>query len=149
MEEIIFSALKEADIEEVMEIEKVSFPTPWTRGMFMDDLLRKDFAFFIVARLENRVIGYGGFWSVLEEAHLGNLAVRPDLRRRGIGERILKELIRMAKSRGTNLMTLEVRENNGAARALYEKMQFRLVAIRKGYYSDTNEDACVYINDKL
>ncbi|MBL7170664.1 MAG: ribosomal protein S18-alanine N-acetyltransferase [Candidatus Omnitrophica bacterium] len=132
-----------------MEIEKASFPTPWTMGMFMEELSRKDFAFFIIARLKDGIAGYGGFWLVLDEAHLGNLAVTPRLRRRGIGERILKELIEMAKSKGVNLMTLEVRESNEKARALYEKIKFRLVAIRKGYYSDTKEDAYLYINDKL
>jgi len=148
-EEIAFSSLKESDIEEVMEIEKASFPTPWTMGMFMEELSRKDFPFFIIARLKDGIAGYGGFWLVLDEAHLGNLAVTPRLRRRGIGERILKELIEMAKSKGVNLMTLEVRESNEKARALYEKMKFKLVAIRKGYYSDTKEDAYLYINDKL
>jgi len=132
-----------------MEIEKASFPTPWTMGMFMEELSRKDFPFFIIARLKDGIAGYGGFWLVLDEAHLGNLAVTPRLRRRGIGERILKELIEMAKSKGVNLMTLEVRESNEKARALYEKMKFRLVAIRKGYYSDSKEDAYLYINDKL
>jgi len=148
-EEIAFLFLKEADIEEVMEIEKASFPTPWTRGMFMEEVSRKDFSFFIIARLKDGIAGYGGFWLVLDEAHLGNLAVTPRLRRRGIGERILKELIEMGKSKGVNLMTLEVRESNEKARALYEKMKFKLVAIRKGYYSDTKEDAYLYINDKL
>ena len=115
----------------------------------MEEVSRKDFSFFIIARLKDGIAGYGGFWLVLDEAHLGNLAVAPRLRRRGIGERILKELIEMAKAKGLNLMTLEVRESNEKARALYEKMKFRLVAIRKGYYSDTKEDAYLYINDKL
>ncbi len=65
----------------------------------------------------------------------------------GIGKRILKELIEIARSKGAAFMTLEVRENNKAARQLYEETGFRLVAIRKGYYVDTNEDAYVYLKE--
>jgi ribosomal-protein-alanine N-acetyltransferase len=75
--------------------------------------------------------------------------VHPQFRRQGIGKRILKELIEIAASKGAGLMTLEVRENNEAARQLYEKTGFRLIAIRKGYYVDTNEDAYVYLKDRL
>ena len=146
-EEIAFSSLEGADVEEVLEIERASFPSPWTRGMFMEELSRKDFAFFITGKIKNRIISYGGFWLVLDEAHLGNLAVHPDFRRQGIGERTLKELIGTAKSNKAKLMTLEVRESNEKARALYKKFGFKLIAMRKKYYSDTDEDAYVYIKD--
>jgi ribosomal-protein-alanine N-acetyltransferase len=145
MGEISFSALKGTDIEEILEIERVSFPTPWTRGMFMDEVSLRDMSFYLVAKENGRIAGYGGFWLVVDEAHLGNLAVHPDFRHRGIGERILNELIGLARSKGANLMTLEVRESNEVAKSLYEKTGFRMVAIRKQYYTDTNEDAYVYI----
>lgn len=146
MEKISFSAMKESDMEEVLDIENASFSLPWSRRMFTDDI-SKDSACFIVARLDKKIVGYGGFWHVLDEAHLGNIAVHPEYRRRGIGEGILKELVEEAKSKGANLMTLEVRECNIAGRALYEKSGFRLIAIRKGYYSDNGEDAYVYMKD--
>jgi ribosomal-protein-alanine N-acetyltransferase len=149
MGEISFSFLTQNDIEAVLKIEKASFPSPWSRGMFMADLMKKDMAFFIVARLDNRIVGYGGFWLVLDEGHLGNLAVHPEFRRQGIGEKLLNELIKIAKSKKAEMMTLEVRETNQAARQLYEKMGFRVVAIRKKYYVDTDEDAYVYIKDEL
>ena len=149
MGEISFSSLKESDLEEVLAIERASFPTPWTRGMFLEDTARGDIAVFIVARSENRIIGYGGFWLVLNEAHLGNLAVHPRFRHQGIGKEILKKLIEIACSKKANLMTLEVRETNEIARALYEKMGFKLVAIRKGYYQDTKEDAYIFLKDGL
>lgn len=149
MEKITFSLLKTADIEEVLEIEKASFSMPWTRGMFMEDISRKDMSFFMGARFDKKLVGYGGFWLVLNEMHLGNIAVHPDFRRQGIGEGILKKLIELGKSKGANLMTLEVRESNRAARALYEKTGLRIVAMRKGYYADTNENAYIYIKDKL
>jgi ribosomal-protein-alanine N-acetyltransferase len=70
MGEVSFSSLRRCDIDEVLEIEEASFPTPWSRGMFLEDISQKDMSFFIVARLDNRIVGYGGFWLVLDEAHL-------------------------------------------------------------------------------
>lgn len=149
MGEISFSPLKENDLEEVLAIERASFPTPWTRGMFLEDAARGDMCIFMVARLENKIIGYGGLWLVLNEAHLGNLAVHPRFRHQGIGKEILKKLIEIACSKKAALMTLEVRETNEIARALYEKMGFKLVAIRKGYYQDTKEDAFIFLKEGL
>lgn len=149
MEDISFSQLNMADIENVLEIERMSFPSPWTRGMFMEELSNRDFSFYLVARIKDKIVGYGGFWLVLDEAHLGNLAVHPDFRKRRIGERILIHLLELGKSKGANMMSLEVRENNIIARSLYEKLGFRMVAIRKGYYADTKEDAYIYMKDKL
>lgn len=149
MGEISFSPLNETDLREVLEIERVSFPTPWSKNMFIEDISNKDRSFFIVARMDERIVAYGGFWLILDEAHLGNLAVHPDFRRQGIGKKTLQKLIEIAKSKGANLMTLEVREGNKTARTLYENIGFRLVAIRRKYYNDTDEDAYVYIKDRL
>jgi ribosomal-protein-alanine N-acetyltransferase len=147
MEEISFSALKEGDLEEVLAIEQVCFPTPWTKRMFEEDTVKGNTSVFIVAKLRDTIIGYGGFWLVLNEAHLGNLAVHPQFRHQGIGSGILKKLIELARLKKATLMTLEVRETNEIARALYEKMGFRMVAIRKGYYQDTNEDAYIFLKE--
>ena len=149
MEEASFEELKESDLEEVLAIEQASFPTPWTRPMFLEEIMGKARAFFIAARIGGKIVGYGGLWSVLDEAHLCNLAVHPQFRHQHLGTKILNSLIEIARSQKAKLMTLEVRETNAIARALYEKIGFRLVAIRKGYYQDTKEDAYIFLKDGL
>jgi ribosomal-protein-alanine N-acetyltransferase len=80
---------------------------------------------------------------VADELHIGNIAVAPAVRRRGIGRRILEHCLDDARARGIEIATLEVRVSNDPAIALYEKLGFRPVAMRRGYYSDTGEDALV------
>jgi len=131
------------DLDEVMRIEKMSFPSPWSRQMFLIDLLDNSSAYYLVARYQGKVVGYTGFWLIGDEMHIANLAVCPDLRRQKIAQRLLLAGFNLALSKGAQKSTLEVRVSNLAAQRLYEKFGFIRAGIRKGYYSDKNEDAVI------
>lgn len=135
-------SMTEADLPEVMEIEKISFPTPWSKESYLAEL-ENDSAKYRVVRLEGRLVGYGGMWLIIDEAHITNIAVHPDFRQQGIGERLLSELIGLAKQHQAVGVTLEVRPSNQGALRLYQKLGFLPSAVRKGYYSDTDEDALI------
>lgn len=140
--EIAFAPMLPEHIEDVMRIEEASFPTPWPRISFANEL-RNDFAFYIVALYRGQVIGYAGMWLILDEAHITNVAVHPDYRRHGVGRLLMQELILRAALLGATAMTLEVRAFNKAARQLYSTMGFRQEGRRRGYYTDTGEDALI------
>ncbi len=130
------------DLEEVLQLEERAFPCPWTRGMFLAELEAPD-SRYLVGECELGLAGYGGIRVFLEEAHLMTLAVREDLRRRGLGTMLLARLIWEGVSFGARCMTLEVRRSNLPAISLYQKFGFRVVGLRKGYYSESGEDALV------
>ncbi|HHY94187.1 MAG TPA: ribosomal protein S18-alanine N-acetyltransferase [Firmicutes bacterium] len=138
-----------ADLDGVMAVEEVSYPTPWSRRAFIGELTENVHAHYIVARNGWQVVGYAGMWVILDEAHVTNIAVHPDWRRCGLGERLLRELIARARARGATRVTLEVRKSNFPAQHLYTKMGFVPRGIRRGYYSDTHEDAIIMWLDDL
>lgn len=130
------------DLDRVVAIERQSFPTSWRREAYERELLNPS-ARYLVAKVGRGVVGYGGMWVIAPEAHITTLAVAPEHRRRGIGERLLSALLEAAEDMGAARVTLEVRESNAAARALYHKYGFEAVAYMRGYYPDTGEDAVV------
>ncbi len=134
--------MSESDLPEVMEIEKVSFPTPWSKESYLAEL-ENEAARYRVVRLEGKLVGYGGMWLIVDEAHITNVAIHPDFRQQGIGERLMTELIGLANQHKAIGITLEVRPSNQGALRLYNKLGFLPTAIRKGYYSDTGEDALI------
>ena len=138
-----------ADLDGVMEIEGQSFPTPWSRRAFWSELTQNIYAHYIVVRIDGVLVGYGGMWVILDEAHVTNVAVHPEYRRLGIGRRIMNELMDRARSRGATRMTLEVRRSNTGAQRLYEELGFVAKGIRKGYYADLKEDAIIMWKDDL
>ena len=91
----------------------------------------------------NRVIGYIIFWVIGEEAQINNIAVHPGFRRLGVGERVLRQVIAQLRSSGVSMVTLEVRPSNTGAQTLYRKLGFRMIGLRKGYYTNPPEDAFV------
>ncbi len=143
-----FVPLNEDVLDEVLAIEKESFPEPWSRRLFEQEM-RHPASKFIVVVSGDKVIGYGGFWRVLDEAHITNVAVAPELRRRGVGSLILRRLLDMAREQGVRRATLEVRESNVAGINLYRKFGFEAVAVRQNYYARTNENALVMWKDGL
>ena len=133
--------MKPSDLDGVMEIEEVSFPTPWSPGMFREDLTRPFSRPFVAQGPDGAVLGYVVCWHIAGESHLLNIAVRPDSRGRGIGERLVREAIRRGARAGSERIHLEVRVGNEEAQALYRKCGFTFMGIRKKYYTDTGEDA--------
>lgn len=140
---VSLDAMTLADIPRVLEIERQSFPTPWPRDAYAHELQENRLATYIVARREREIVGYAGMWVIVDEAHITTIAVDPCVRGQHIGERLLVGLLDAALTRGARWMTLEVRKSNAVAQALYKKYGFRGIGIRKGYYSDTREDAIV------
>ena len=138
-----------ADLDAVQEIERRSFRTPWPAHAYRTELETNRLASYLVARIQGRVVGYGGMWLMVDEAHITTFAVDPDFRRRRIGERLLLALLDLAVGRNAREATLEVRLSNLAARRLYEKYGFRPVGLRPRYYSDDNEDALILTTEPL
>jgi len=142
--EYAISLMTLADVDEVVEIEKQSFPIPWSRAAFVDELTRNMRALYIAVRDESgTTVGYGGMWLVCDEAHVTNIAVRSDRRRQGVGTAVMIGLMGLAQSKGANRMTLEVRVSNRPAQELYSRLGFRPAGVRPRYYMDNREDALI------
>lgn len=141
--DVIIRPMRKEDVEEVLEIEKLSFSTPWSKEAFISEVTKNSCAKYIVAEVDNKIVGYGGFWVVVDEGHITNIAVHPEYRSKGIGSKIMEGLIDLAKKNGITAMTLEVRESNITAQHLYAKYGFRQLGRRKRYYQDNNEDAII------
>lgn len=141
--EVTFRAMRFPDIPEICEIEQESFTAPWSEQAFGNELTHNHFAHYVVMEHEGRIIGYAGMWIIIDEAHVTNIAVREGYRGRKLGERLFAELAMKAYRLGAQRMTLEVRVSNAVAQRLYEKFGFQEAGLRKGYYSDNNEDALI------
>ncbi len=135
-------------INDIMEIENHSFSDPWSLELFKEEINR-DIATVVGAIYENKLVGYGGFWAVMNEGHITNVAVSRDYRRMGVGTLILKEMMTIAKSLNINKMFLEVRVSNMSAIALYKSFGFSGIGIRKAYYEDNKEDALIMESGEL
>ncbi len=140
---MLFRPMHTDDIPVICEIEQESFTTPWTAGAFYNELTSNNFAKYLVLEYEGEIAGYGGMWLIMDEAHVTNIAIREKCRGRKLGERLLAEMQQTAVFYGAQRMTLEVRPSNLIAQRLYEKMGFRSVGIRRGYYTDNKEDAII------
>jgi ribosomal-protein-alanine N-acetyltransferase len=144
MDPIEIRGMTGGHLEEVMQIEQRSFPTPWSRWLFERELLlpyAKDFVALTIPA--NQVVGYICFWLVAEETHILNLAVHPEKRRQGIGSRLLSYGVNYSREKGAQEITLEVRRSNYQAISLYRNFHFQPRGIRPRYYSDTGEDAVI------
>lgn len=136
------------DLSEVVEIEENSFAVPWSLNSFLSELIENERAVYLVAKDNlRRVLGYIGMWVVIDEGHITNLAVAPLFRRRGVGKKLLENLIKLSRVNGLERLTLEVRVSNTAAQKLYESFGFVSAGIRPRYYIDNNEDAMIMWND--
>jgi len=140
--------MRRADLDAVLRIDRRCYPMPWLSGAYLTELSNRS-ACYLVARLGMEVVGYGGQWVIMDEAHITTLAVEPSQQRRKIGERLLLALMEEAILQGASHTTLEVREGNRIAQSLYRKYGFREAAIRKNYYTDNGENAIVMWADEI
>ncbi len=138
--ELDFSLLAPEHIEAVSAIEQLSFPSPWTRTLFEREI-SVPISHFFIAKNNDAVVGYGGYWLVAGEASIVNLAVHPDHRGRGFGRKILLFLIDDARASSAGSVFLEVRKGNRAAQCLYASCGFEASGVRAKYYGE--EDAVV------
>ncbi len=128
-------------LADILTVEAESFPHPWTEKMFLEELSGK-FSVYRAAVEDGRAVGYMGMWLLAGEGHITNIAVAKDFRCRGLGSALMDDFISLAEQQSLTLMTLEVRESNTGAIALYEKKGFEEVGRRKNYYDNT-EDALI------
>lgn len=138
-----------SDLDAVMAIERLSFSTPWSRESFRIEIEENRCAMYLVLTEDDRPVAYAGTWLVITEGHITNIAVHPDFRGRGYGERITLALMRKAREVGISWLTLEVRRGNLVAQSLYRKLGFDEVGIRKRYYEDNGEDALIMVVEDL
>ena len=130
-------------LDEIAELERICFSTPWSRNMLAEELDNMLSAFLVALDDEDRVVGYAGLQVVLDEGYITNVAVRPDCRRRGVAYQLLQVFLNFAEANRLAFLTLEVRESNYGAIALYGFRGFRSVGRRKNYYEHPKEDAII------
>lgn len=137
------TTMRAEDIVEVHGIVAASMPAPWTAEMILEELGR-DWAHVWVLRDEpgGPILAVIDFWLVADELHVLNLATLPSARRRGHAQRLMSEATDFARRHGASVLTLEVRASNQSAIALYRKLEFLPIGLRRKYYSD-GEDALV------
>jgi ribosomal-protein-alanine N-acetyltransferase len=137
------------DIDTVHEIEKTCFSSPWSKNSFYDEITSNICARYMVAEINGKVCGYGGMWLIINEAHITNIAVHPNFRRKKIGSKLLNAMMLLAHNElEVKRMTLEVRKSNHAAQSMYRKFGFLVAGERKKYY-DNNEDASIMWCDNI
>lgn len=134
--------MSDKHIDRVYNIEHECFVIPWTKASIEKELENK-LAVYIVATIDDNVVGYAGMWHIVNEGHITNIAVSKDYRQRGIGDALVKGLVDIANQREMIGLTLEVRPSNEAAMKLYKNNGFKLEGIRKEYYEDNKEDAYI------
>ena len=139
--------MKLIDLNAVYAIEKECFSIPWSRESLKAEITSNNIAIYIVAKKDSQVLGYAGMRHVVTEGHITNIAVKPEHQGRGVGEALLKEIIHIARKKNMVGLSLEARMGNRPAMNLYSKYGFKAEGIRKGYYSDTGEDAVVMWKD--
>ena len=134
--------MRDAHVPAIAEIEKLCFNDPWSEKSIASELNNR-LSLWLVALEGERVVAYVGSQSVLGETDMMNIAVHPDYRRQGIAERLVTSLVEALKEKGNYSLMLEVRASNDPAKALYEKLGFGQVGLRKNYYRNPREDACI------
>jgi len=159
--------MKLADVDDIMDIERASFPSAWPASAYRYELLHNAMAHYYVVRIReqeakkaqrkapvwfwrsaplksaSRLAGYGGFWLMGDEAHISTIAIHPSYRRRGFARKLMLHMLDEAIRLGAHLVTLEVRLSNIAAQQLYAEMDFVVVGRRKHYYQNNREDALI------
>jgi ribosomal-protein-alanine N-acetyltransferase len=143
MPDVKVCRMQMSDLDQIMEIEHESFSMPWSRWMFERELEDPERSHFFVVKDDKKVMGYIGFWIVFDEAHIVTIAVRKEHRHKGFGTMLMSYALMSAVQLGATRATLEVRTSNFTAQSLYEKFGFERISIRKGFYTDTGEDAYI------
>ncbi len=140
MNKLIIRDMRDNDLPSILEIEQISFTTPWSEQSFLNEIYKK-YAFSKVAVFEEKITGFICVNYLLHESHLLDLAVHPDFRRRGIATMLMDEAMKGLKKMGCVFVYLEVRVSNTGAQKFYERFGFKVDGIRRKYYGNPDEDA--------
>jgi ribosomal-protein-alanine N-acetyltransferase len=148
-DQLVIEPLRRRHLADVLEIEQVSYPKPWSRNVFQSEveLARSGERHYLVARIGSMVVGYAGLMFVVGDAHVTNIAVAADRQRSGIATRLLAKLSWEAIARGCEAMTLEVRVSNTGAQALYRSFGFVPAGVRQRYYENTEDAIVMWCHD--
>lgn len=158
--------MRHADIPQVVEIDREAFATPWSSSSYAYEIQDSTYSYMVVlekaierpvqglrrfirqfngnvseTETVNQIVGYGGLWSIADEAHISTIATHPDWRRNGFGELLLAAMIQKAHLLDSSYIVLEVRVSNSAAQSLYYKYDFEIYGTKSKYYYDNGEDA--------
>jgi len=147
--QIIIRLLDIKDLDNVLEIEELSFAHPWKREAYRYEFEENILSRYWGCIYENRLIAFAGYWLIVDEGHIANIAVHPLFRRQGLGELLMRYVMYACLAEGGEKMTLEVRKGNSVAQQLYKKLGFKSAGVRENYYSETNEDAVIMWADLL
>ena len=140
--QIEITTMKECHLDEVAALESVSFSEPWSRQAFFDTINSEEYL-YLVAKYQDKVVGYAGCYIAMDEGNITNIAVDTNYRRVGIGNELMVQLKRLLSERKINCIFLEVRASNEAAQILYKNCGYEEVGIRKNFYSKPQENAIV------
>lgn len=142
--DVEFQEMRETDLDQVIAIEKKSFVAPWSKRLFRETLaFPHSFNLVMRKKVDNKIAGYANFYLIRDEAHMLNIAVAPESRKKGYARLLLTHAIEALREKGAEVFFLEVRESNEDAINLYVKLGFTMIGRRKKYYTETNEDALV------
>lgn len=137
-----------SSIKSMLNISELSFPISWSYESLQSELDNK-FAKYLILKSDNSIVGYGGMWVIIDEAHVTNIAVHPEARGQGAGDMIVEALLRICRKQRVSGITLEVRSSNFIAINLYQKYGFEQEGLRRNYYEDNGEDAVIMWNRNL
>ena len=138
--------MAEKDLERVSAIEQEIFSDPWSFNAFMTDV-KNDMAWPLVVEFEGSIIGYTNLYMVASEIQIGNLAVTPGFRQRGVAKKIMSEILKIAGDHRCNSISLEVRDSNKPAQVLYESFGFKCSGRRSNYYANPRESAVLMVKE--
>ena len=145
LERYFIRRMKEDDLPAVQAIEGLSFSNPWSDNTFRGEIQNTPVSspLVVVRRPGEEVVGYIIYWQIRDDVQVNNIAVHPECRGLGLGEAMMRFAIAKVRTAGAEFMTLEVRQSNVAAVALYKKLGFEILGTRKNYYTKPDEDAYV------
>jgi len=140
---IVIRTMEIDDLKKILELEKQSFPVPWTYDLFFSELTRNRYARYFVLEKDKEIIGYFGFWHKEASFHITNIAITEKFRRKGYGRKLLKFVDKIAASSKIKKISLEVRRSNCIAQDIYRKYGYKVMRVLKNYYQEEKEDALV------
>jgi ribosomal-protein-alanine N-acetyltransferase len=146
MDEPYLQRLLPQHLEDILLLEQISFADPWSRDSYRHELTGNKLAHYYGCFVKQRLLGFGGFWQILNEGHIANVAVHPDFRGQGLGQLLVAHLMAVCRALGGTVMTLEVRESNLAAQALYNKFGFLSAGIRPHYYNNGENAVIMWVD---
>ena len=149
MPDMDFRSLTVEDVPEMHHLERLSFSRPTSKEAYVNEMLNNDHAHYYGLFIGEQLIAFGGYWLIIDEGHVINIAVHPAFRRQGYGELLMRRVIVACMSQGGQRMTLEVRKHNTPAQYLYQKLGFVKDGVHPGYYDDPKDDAVIMWLDML